>query len=175
MDKCLSPQCCLRHPTLLQARALVCTLQRCGTTNNTRASLAPSPVTSSLKLHCFQYLPPIINTSNFPQVGIRGKIRRASSHLGHRCRASNAGPNGEPDSGSSGVPDALPLAGVDTDWRAFRARLVASSSGKQAEAPAGQGEEGSLWAHSLSGPEPGCLLVAHPLMFTAAQVGPTAA
>lgn len=30
-------------------------------------------------------------------------------------------------SSNSAVPDSLPLLGSDTDWRAFRARLVASS------------------------------------------------
>ena len=36
-----------------------------------------------------------------------------------------AQPSGEA-AGPSAVPDKLPLAGADTDWREFRARLVAS-------------------------------------------------
>ncbi len=39
--------------------------------------------------------------------------------------------------------------------------------GEQEEEP-GDGES-KLWAHSLNFPEKGCLLVAHPLMFTTQQ------
>lgn len=75
------------------------------------------------------------------------------------CRASN-------DPGSEeNIPDTLPIAGVDSDWRAFRAKLVASTSGRAPEAV----DEEALWAHSIPGPEQGCLLVSHPLMFTSAQ------
>ena len=31
-------------------------------------------------------------------------------------------------------------------------------------------DKGTLWAHSLNFPEKGCLLVAHPLMFTTQQM-----
>ncbi|GAB4822247.1 hypothetical protein N2152v2_009293 [Parachlorella kessleri] len=110
----------------------------------------------------------------------QGRARRQASKASRRwvhqrCLASSGQPSGEQESGGGGegggMPDSLPLAGVDTDWRAFRARLVSSSSSaKQAgAAPAAAGDEGAVWAHELPGPEPGCLLVAHPLLFTAAQ------
>jgi len=96
----------------------------------------------------------------------------------------------------------LPLAGADTDWREFRAKLVgattataaaaaaeeegtststSSSSSSLAEAlrsrsptssPSASSSSSSsskLWAHPLSRPERGCVLVAHPLLFTSTQ------
>ena len=83
----------------------------------------------------------------------------------------------------------LPLATPDTDWRAFRAQLVAATAAADerdgAEGGATTGApsptasapprpttadgEDSLWAHRIAAPERGCLLVAHPLMFTTAQ------
>ena len=77
------------------------------------------------------------------------------------CRATGGG-----DEESLSIPDSLPLAGDDSDWRDFRAKLVASSSGRSATEDGGVGE---LWAHTIPGPEQGCLLVAHPLMFTTSQ------
>lgn len=48
---------------------------------------------------------------------------------------------------------------------------MASEKEKDAAAApaAAAAAEGELWAHSLPGPEQGCLLVAHPLMFTTSQ------
>ncbi|KAK9825180.1 hypothetical protein WJX81_003410 [Elliptochloris bilobata] len=77
----------------------------------------------------------------------------------------------------SSVPDKLPLAGADTDWREFRARLVASQGASSsapaaegAESPsAGGGDQPRLWAHPIPRPERGCLLVAHPLVFRTQQ------
>ncbi|KAK9816049.1 hypothetical protein WJX74_001374 [Apatococcus lobatus] len=76
----------------------------------------------------------------------------------------------------------IPYAGVDTDWREFRARLVRQSAGDAAHSPAPvrSGEEAddaapssasssATWAHVLKEPEKGCLLLAHPLMFTHQQ------
>ncbi len=80
----------------------------------------------------------------------------------------------------------MPLAGSDTDWREFRARLVASTrSGSVTPAPetAAPSEERTTteasssstapatrgWAHSLSKPEKGCLLLAHPMLFHSSQ------
>jgi putative transcriptional regulator len=91
-----------------------------------------------------------------------------------------------PSSSSSPVPDALPVAGVDTDWRAFRARLVASSSGLAttetiSSSTALPGEttttspssllnaEDDVWAHEITTLEPGCLLLASPAFFTHTQ------
>ncbi len=82
-----------------------------------------------------------------------------------------SGEGGDPPS-SSTVPDAMPVAGPDTDWRAFRARLAAMEAA--AAAPPGDGaapgaagaafQEGA-WAHSVPVPETGCVLLAHPSMF----------
>ena len=74
------------------------------------------------------------------------------------------------------MPDSLPVAGVDTDWREFRARLVAGSQ-KKATPPADSTDEAgpngqaetSHWAHTIPRPEQGCLLIAHPLMFVQQQ------
>ena len=69
---------------------------------------------------------------------------------------------------------------MDTDWRDFRARLVAGS--RRAGAPTQEQQDaaaepsgrdtdidGGRWAHSVPGPERGCLLVAHPLVFLQSQ------
>eukprot|EP00803_Ostreobium_quekettii_P000196 evm.model.scf_1281EXC.5 EVM.evm.TU.scf_1281EXC.5 scf_1281EXC:17665-18611(+) len=69
------------------------------------------------------------------------------------------------DQASASIPDSLPLAGVDTDWRDFRARLVATSR----SGSAASGVEDGRWAHAVHAPETGCLLVAHPLMFSQSQ------
>ena len=64
------------------------------------------------------------------------------------------------------MPDTLPAMEAGADWRAFRAALVsASNASGAAAAPAAE----ERWAHSLSAPEQGCLLLAHPLMFTTSQ------
>ncbi|PRW20794.1 hypothetical protein C2E21_8585 [Chlorella sorokiniana] len=48
------------------------------------------------------------------------------------------------------------------DWRAFRARLVAMESGQTARAASMQLGREERWAHVLTQPERGCLLVARP-------------
>ena len=48
-----------------------------------------------------------------------------------------------------------------------RARLVASDRGQQAEASTSTSQ--GPWAHDLTKPEKGCLLLAHPLMFGNSQ------
>jgi hypothetical protein len=82
------------------------------------------------------------------------------------------------------VPDALPLASAGTDWRDFRAQLVANAAQEQRQqqqpdgaggpvpAPRGMSLDpgGGVWAHPVPQPEKGCLLLAHPLMFTSTQV-----
>ncbi len=61
----------------------------------------------------------------------------------------------------------LPVMGADADWRAFRARLVSSSRPK---GPTSSHSAPSQdWAHSLPGPEKGCLLLAHPALFSESQ------
>ncbi|WIA32918.1 hypothetical protein OEZ86_006088 [Tetradesmus obliquus] len=88
---------------------------------------------------------------------------------------------------ATSVPDFVPVVEPGTDWREFRARLVASS---RAASPAAAAEpattssssapEGAWattrssfnqleWAHELSKPEAGCLLLAHPYMFRERQ------
>jgi hypothetical protein len=78
------------------------------------------------------------------------------------------------------------LAGADTDWREFRARLVAATE-PTAAAPTADGDAAvdgdpdaaavapgtaAGWAHPLlGGPEPGAVLVAHPALFVAVGGG----
>lgn len=93
------------------------------------------------------------------------------------CRAAgDDGARGDPGE----APDSMPFAGMGADWREFRARLVAQERTTPGEeeapdepsssAPAVKPKGGSgLWAHPIPGPEQGCLLVAHPLMFAANQ------
>lgn len=67
-----------------------------------------------------------------------------------------------------GVPDTMPMAETDTDWRQFRAQLVETSRREgEATGPTGtsQNVEPDYWAHPIASAEPGCLLLAHPLMF----------
>lgn len=113
-----------------------------------------------------------------------GAGRRPTSHLHAssaerawrpvgRCRrhrvAARAGGSGSDEGGpSSVIPDALPVASADTDWRAYRARLAAlekasSSSGSD---PA---FKDSKWAHSVPVVERGCILLAHPSLFGMSQ------
>ncbi|KAK9819916.1 hypothetical protein WJX72_003947 [[Myrmecia] bisecta] len=92
-------------------------------------------------------------------------VQQAPARGGHTCcQASERGQGGESGSGEF-IPDNLPLAGTDTDWRAFRARLVASSTSSGSS----RLDAGRLWAHNLPGAEEGCLLIAHPLMFGQSQ------
>ncbi|KAL4424592.1 hypothetical protein ABPG77_009176 [Micractinium sp. CCAP 211/92] len=101
-----------------------------------------------------------------------------------RCVTVCAGASGgssddQPPSGSL-IPDTLPVASADSDWRAFRAQLVAAAAaseaapaaagaGADAAAPASSARSDGAWAHMLRGPEQGCLLVASPLMFQTSQ------
>lgn len=92
------------------------------------------------------------------------------------CRAEqNEGSAGEgKQSKGDGFPDSLPIAGADTDWREFRARLILNSgANKNTELEPGTSGRPSVdngyWAHTIPGPEQGCLLIAHPLMFIQSQ------
>ncbi|GMH39461.1 hypothetical protein BSKO_07359 [Bryopsis sp. KO-2023] len=75
------------------------------------------------------------------------------------------------------IPDTIPLAGVETDWRQFRAKLVETSrrDGNSDDRPETSKKNVSseadpdYWAHPISSPEPGCLLLAHPLLFNTQQ------
>ncbi|KAJ9510191.1 hypothetical protein QJQ45_015666 [Haematococcus lacustris] len=82
------------------------------------------------------------------------------------------------------VPNTVPVASTETDWREFRqvARLVASSRAGSSLSPYSPQDSvlepghqqaslplNGLWAHSIPGPEKGCLLLAHPLMFNSRQ------
>lgn len=66
-------------------------------------------------------------------------------------------------------PDALPTVSGDTDWREFRARLVASTYLDQNNGNNAAAETGDLWAHEIPVVEPGCLLLASPIYFTHSQ------
>lgn len=80
------------------------------------------------------------------------------------------GRSGDRQSRPSNLPDdlCLPLAGADTDWREFRARLVASTAADRSDGPLDSSEE-EPWAHPLASPEQGCLLLASPLYFLDGQ------
>jgi hypothetical protein len=68
---------------------------------------------------------------------------------------------------SSSLPDSLPVAGPDTDWRAYRARLAAmeaAAAPSGSSGPAATFQDGR-WAHTVPQPETGCVLLAHPAMF----------
>ena len=82
-------------------------------------------------------------------------------------RALSGGDAGDGGAAPS-VPDTLPAMDANTDWRAFRAALV-SASNSSSGAPETSNQAPEHWAHVLPGPEPGCLLLAHPLMFTTSQ------
>lgn len=75
----------------------------------------------------------------------------------------------------SSVPDSLPVAGAETDWREFRARLILSQTGSNKASQLEPGHSGrpsvdaGYWAHPIPNPEQGCLLIAHPLMFLQSQ------
>lgn len=112
-----------------------------------------------------------------PSKVLQAGCRRRCSQLA--CSASEAG--GQGDDASSSVPDTLPISAVDTDWREFRARLIASTRSAESSAVAGTStvdadgagsalESGAnLWAHEVPGPEKGALLLAHPQMFRGSQ------
>ncbi|KAF6264861.1 hypothetical protein COO60DRAFT_1481158 [Scenedesmus sp. NREL 46B-D3] len=87
---------------------------------------------------------------------------------------------------ASSVPDLVPVVEPGTDWREFRARLVANSrsastaAAEPASSSSSTAPEGAWattrssfnqleWAHELSQPEAGCLLLAHPYMFREKQ------
>lgn len=61
----------------------------------------------------------------------------------------------------SSIPDSIPMTSKESDWRTFRAKLVAKYLPEE--------EQPVEWAHALPAPELGCLLVAHPMMFTQQQ------
>eukprot|EP00884_Botryococcus_braunii_P007706 jgi/Botrbrau1/16937/Bobra.49_2s0006.1 len=96
------------------------------------------------------------------------------SHLKPRtlvCRSRDSDRvDGETSGDTSEIPDSFP---VETDWREFRAKLVLSESqqqqGREDAGPAGPKPRTELgdgvWAHPITQPEKGCLLLAHPLMF----------
>lgn len=75
------------------------------------------------------------------------------------------------------MPETIPVVSQQDDWREFRAKLVKSSRNKMIFMGEEYSEESCTdeedvedhWAHVLSNPEKGCLLLANPLMFTTAQ------
>jgi len=107
-----------------------------------------------------------------PAVGSSTRNHGAPGQQAARARRTvRVGAGSGDDDTSSDL--AAPYAGMGTDWREFRARLV-----QQERASAGPGEDrlrssseaearpSGMWAHAIPGPEQGCLLIAHPLMFT---------
>lgn len=116
-----------------------------------------------------------------PQQDVQLRSYRCGESVGKGngaiCRDGDSSEGEQPSDTTSQVPDALPLAGSGTDWREFRAQLVASAvrqeQGEDAGAATGnpRTEMGDgVWAHPIPRPEKGCLLIAHPLMFQESQV-----
>lgn len=116
------------------------------------------------------FLLPVVCTDTMPYRGVC------------QCRSDDAA-EGSRGAEPGQVPDSLPLASAGTDWREFRAQLVANAAQQQREqqqsdgggpGPAPRGASldpgGGVWAHPIPQPEKGCLLIAHPLMFTSTQI-----
>ena len=58
----------------------------------------------------------------------------------------------------------------NSDWRSFRARLLQKSGENMIPSPTVENSVGlDLWAHPLSQPEKGCLLIANPTAFLTRQ------
>lgn len=94
----------------------------------------------------------------------RRRLAEASSRSAQRprgvvrCRAM-FGPSEIPE--RSNIPDSIPITSKESDWRSFRAKLVAKYLPEE--------DQPVEWAHALPAPELGCVLVAHPMMFTKQQ------
>ena len=82
---------------------------------------------------------------------------------------ANFGPDapggGEASSSGASIPDALPVFSEGSDWRTFRAQLVASARAAEGGGEAAAARADDAWAHRLPAPEQGCLLLANPIMF----------
>lgn len=99
----------------------------------------------------------------------RSAVRPAAPRASHE-----ASPPSDEDGRTGDAP-----ASENPDWRSFRARLVqwearveGEESGDAAapDAVHGLARPGvQHWAHALPGPEPGCLLLANPLLFLEQQ------
>ncbi|PRW32622.1 hypothetical protein C2E21_8337 [Chlorella sorokiniana] len=149
--------------------------QPCGpaaTAQLARALQPPSPCSHCLRAGSWQQARPAARRT------IARRRRRPAAGGGGGGDLHQPPPEDEPE--SSAIPDTLPLATADSDWRAFRAKLVASSKASVAAADEASDAEGASsaaaagtadapWAHSLLGPEQGCLLLASPLMFATSQ------
>ncbi|BDA50133.1 probable UPF0301 protein BDI_1431 [Coccomyxa sp. Obi] len=106
--------------------------------------------------------------------------QRISCAIDNDMESAGGSSEGQSEEGNkSFVPDSLPATAADTDWREFRARLIASqaasTSGRSEEQGFGEKSDeadqaAKLWAHTIPLPEKGCLLIAHPLMFTSQQL-----
>lgn len=70
-------------------------------------------------------------------------------------------------SSSSEPEDDLQAKLQQADWRAFRARLLQTTASLDSPLPSSANHQ--HWAHALSQPEPGCLLLAHPTAFLMRQ------
>lgn len=98
-----------------------------------------------------------------PHTGARQRlVCHASLDEGSASSGSDDAPYSSRGDGSSSVPDTLPVASGSSDWRSFRAALLAAERGETAAAAEVQQ---SGWAHILPQAEQGCLLLAHPLFF----------
>ena len=97
--------------------------------------------------------------SSSPNAAPRRFSRRRDTNA-VRCRMVFGSPE-QPETSPPSVPDSIPNISPESDWRKFRAKLVARFESSE--------NEPTEWAHPLPAPELGCVLVAHPLMFTKQQ------
>eukprot|EP00210_Caulerpa_lentillifera_P004242 g4046.t1 len=100
----------------------------------------------------------ILDSSNgkSPRKKFRSSNRQKRNQSLIHCQAIEA----DPETGTVSIPDAIPSSPLDSNWGSFREKLVTESGAFVPEED---------WAHALSYPELGCLLLAHPLMFTKQQ------
>ena len=123
-----------------------------------RASVSSS--SSSTTRRRFASVSDVHGRSTSPKSSPRRLSRRRCAQRPVRCRMMFGQPD-QPETTPPGVPDSIPNTSVESDWRSFRARLVARYPSAE--------EEPLEWAHPLPAPELGCVLVAHPLMFARQQ------
>lgn len=106
---------------------------------------------------------PLFAKRDFSSYSLHQQKSRGSSTLKGRVRAT-ASDDAEDEDFRAKVQQA--------DWRAFRARLLQKTASLDAAAAAAitiNSQTPELWAHSITQPEPGCLLIANPTAFLSRQ------
>lgn len=92
----------------------------------------------------------------------RRRIVHQKVHSNPRRQSSIVARSGADGEGDAAKDDGPPQARENVDWREFRARLVASESAGDDVTPGGmkKGLTPQAWAHALTRPERGALLMA---------------